>query len=581
MKQVKKLFAIVIAMVMVVATMSITAFADDPIFPDGVTADTTITITGLEENDVVNLYKIIEWKNNSTNTSAGWALLDPFAGDAACEAVLHSINASVDAPYQLTQADVKAFTHLVSGATAVATATVDSSKTFSKTIDNTTVGMYMALVKPAVAGTLYNPIIVSGDFNDKNTTNSIDSSAILGSENEVRRVVKKETTTVTKEQEDLGTASDKYDNSYNVGDTVSFTVKTTIPVFADIYFSQTTPTFTVTDVLTEGLVLQTDTVKVYEEDGTTEITALTSEVTDKTATGWKLPVPPAYIQALGAPQNIVIKYDAVLTEDSFDNVNEEINEVTVEFSNNPNDTSEKGKIKDKTRTYTFSIDGNILGESGVYTSELIKVAVDGNGDPIMQESASGATYMNALGGAIFGLFPTKDAADAYTKNGKEITDKAAGDAAGMYTNSVFNGVVTSDNDGYLEINGLEEGTYFLKELCAPDGYVKDTTVHKIVITATYDEETITENGYTYTVPKLADYTITVDDADTSTYDMTLQGSDIWISSIDPSSSLLNNTKGVELPSTGGIGTTIFYVIGAILVLGAGILLVTRRRMDLG
>ena len=40
-----------------------------------------------------------------------------------------------------------------------------------------------------------------------------------------------------------------------------------------------------------------------------------------------------------------------------------------------------------------------------------------------------------------------------------------------------------------------------------------------------------------------------------------------------------NQQGTELPSTGGIGTTIFYIIGAILVLGAGILLVTRRRMS--
>jgi LPXTG-motif cell wall-anchored protein len=42
---------------------------------------------------------------------------------------------------------------------------------------------------------------------------------------------------------------------------------------------------------------------------------------------------------------------------------------------------------------------------------------------------------------------------------------------------------------------------------------------------------------------------------------------------------IENKTGTELPSTGGIGTTIFYVIGAILVLGAGILLVTRRRMN--
>ena len=42
---------------------------------------------------------------------------------------------------------------------------------------------------------------------------------------------------------------------------------------------------------------------------------------------------------------------------------------------------------------------------------------------------------------------------------------------------------------------------------------------------------------------------------------------------------ITNTQGVELPSTGGIGTTMFYIIGAVLVIGAGILLVTRRRMN--
>ena len=40
-----------------------------------------------------------------------------------------------------------------------------------------------------------------------------------------------------------------------------------------------------------------------------------------------------------------------------------------------------------------------------------------------------------------------------------------------------------------------------------------------------------------------------------------------------------NEKGAELPSTGGIGTTIFYIVGAILVIGAGVVLVTRRRMN--
>ena len=39
-----------------------------------------------------------------------------------------------------------------------------------------------------------------------------------------------------------------------------------------------------------------------------------------------------------------------------------------------------------------------------------------------------------------------------------------------------------------------------------------------------------------------------------------------------------NTTGLELPSTGGMGTTIFYIIGGVLVAGAGVLLIVRRRM---
>jgi len=44
---------------------------------------------------------------------------------------------------------------------------------------------------------------------------------------------------------------------------------------------------------------------------------------------------------------------------------------------------------------------------------------------------------------------------------------------------------------------------------------------------------------------------------------------------------LPNTKGTELPTTGGIGTTIFYIVGSLLVLGAALLIVTRRRMNSG
>jgi len=85
--------------------------------------------------------------------------------------------------------------------------------------------------------------------------------------------------------------------------------------------------------------------------------------------------------------------------------------------------------------------------------------------------------------------------------------------------------------------GLADGTYTLEESTVPSGY-----------------------------NKAADQTITIakDDYTAANLEQTAE---------------VINLSGSELPSTGGIGTTMFYVIGAILVIGAGVVLVTRRRMS--
>lgn len=96
---------------------------------------------------------------------------------------------------------------------------------------------------------------------------------------------------------------------------------------------------------------------------------------------------------------------------------------------------------------------------------------------------------------------------------------------------------TSDENGAVTaFTGLADGTYTLIEKTVPEGYNKAA-------------------DSTFTI-KAGDYT---------------QGN------LEQTATVVNN-EGTELPSTGGIGTTIFYVIGAILVIGAGIVLVTRRRM---
>ena len=551
--------ALAIAMVMIVGTMSMAVLAETP---QGLTEDSTVTISGLYANDTVNLYKVIKWDDGTADSRAGWVLTDPFKDDAACKAVLQQINAKTDGVYSLTEADVKAFTDVINAGNASSVKTTGGTVSGGSSVTTVDPGMYIALVKPAKTDTLYNPIIVSADYNADNGTNIMGSETPLSQAQvgNATATAKKETLKVEKTQDD---PQDSTDNSVDVGDTVKFTVKTTIPTFADVYVDTV---FTVTDELSKGLVLDASSLKVYEGDGTTLITDLPNFVTSKVdgKDKWVLDLTGTKYVELDAPMPIVIKYDAVLTLDAFTSVNEETNEVKVEFSNNPDNKQDKGTVKDKTRTYTFSIDGNLLGGSGDQTSELVKVAVDGNGNPIMQSTATGATYENALKGAVFGLYTSEEDANNNTNN---------------YTNSKFTGTVTTDEDGYMQINGLDVGTYYLKEISAPAGYIKDQKVHTIEISAEYDTETVTENGYTYDLPVLKSYTIKIDNATTSTYNMKLESSAITTSDATNLPTSIQNTKGIELPSTGGMGTTLFYIIGAVLVLGAGILLVTRRRMS--
>ena len=97
-------------------------------------------------------------------------------------------------------------------------------------------------------------------------------------------------------------------------------------------------------------------------------------------------------------------------------------------------------------------------------------------------------------------------------------------------------------DGKASINGLKDGSYELYEIEAPKGY-----------NPLKDPVNITING------KDSSGTIHVDNLTVSLN--------------------IGNSKGALLPSTGGIGTTIFYVLGGILVLGAAVVLVVRRRTE--
>lgn len=113
-------------------------------------------------------------------------------------------------------------------------------------------------------------------------------------------------------------------------------------------------------------------------------------------------------------------------------------------------------------------------------------------------------------------------------------------------------------------SGIDAGVYKLVETTTPTGY---NTLEDQIFTITATHELEADN------PKLTALT----GADGAEFTMTAQksGNDFT----GELTADIENKQGAELPSTGGIGTTIFYILGAILVLGAGIVLVTRRRMS--
>lgn len=155
------------------------------------------------------------------------------------------------------------------------------------------------------------------------------------------------------------------------------------------------------------------------------------------------------------------------------------------------------------------------------------------GIPVFKHTGTGENKQ-ALAGAEFELYTDAKCTEA---NALKFTKNDAGkyryDEHGKVT-------LTSLNNGMIEIEGIKEGTYYLKETKAPKGY----NLLKDAIAITIDT-----NGK-----------ITINEGDVTQVDV-------------------QNNAGSLLPSTGGMGTTIFYIAGALLVLISGVVLIAKKRTD--
>lgn len=133
-------------------------------------------------------------------------------------------------------------------------------------------------------------------------------------------------------------------------------------------------------------------------------------------------------------------------------------------------------------------------------------------------------------------------------------------------------VMDTDNDGKLYIIGLASGlSLSVTEYKAPDGYNKLTTSE--TLSPQVLQKTLYESSGTRKYD--ADGNLLEETATSGTSVVVEKN----LSELDEVALVIKNNKGIELPSTGGMGTTIFYVLGSILVIGAAVLLVTKKRMS--
>lgn len=537
----KKIISLVLALAMVL--MAVGAFAADP-------AAKSISLSGLEAGDTVKYYKVIEW--NDTN---GWQFTSQFSSlsnDDLAEIVGHEVTDAETGAKSMVAGRITS--EMAAKIAAKATTAIGDPETltgteWSKT--NQEPGLYMVQAASS-KDTIYNPVFLAVQADGTGTALAFPLN--YADEGQA----KKSSVTIDKVAKEQGGEWKEF-LVHNVGDLIDFQITATVPVYNTTY---TNPVFKISDTMTDGLTraigeagaLGAITVKVGEN----VLDAANYEISKNTATGFEISFVKSYLTSITTAQTVVVTYQAKITDDAL-TVNEETNTAKIEFSRNPQNEDDHGTKEDKTTHYTFDIDAGVTGNENYVSSELIKVAVDQAGNPILEEKTySNTTKHHPLAGAEFKLYKS-DGTTPYTND----TIKA---------DTVF----TSSDMGLLNIKGLDEGTYVLKETKPATGFMLLTDSVTFTISATYKDVAATETCNAYKV--LDKYTVSVNGGNSSTY--TFDQGTVTINNgvAGDNSTEIKNTQGTSLPSTGGIGTTIFYIVGGLLAVGAGVVLVAKKRM---
>ena len=520
MKFSKKVLPMVLAMAMV-PTMSMTAFAaQTPTTVNGSAVDIsehTFAAYQIFEGDYSEgKLSNVKWGSGVKADESGKKGFNYGGSDDAAVIAQELTKAGADA----NDFAKVAAQNLASAATATGTGTVTLAKA----------GYYLIVDTTDIA---------EGGYDAKNLTLlkvTGDNQIITPNVKTDKPSVEKKVAENTKYSQDDG-YGDTYNDvaDYNIGDSVDFHLIGAVPDM-DNY---DTYNYEFEDTLSDGLTVPAlADIKVYLSNDK-KVDQNDSELTNDTdlennlkisISGQKISV--AFkdlkeIKSIARGKYIIVEYSAILNANAVIGLDGNENKVKLKFSNNPNGNGTGETPEDKVIVFTYELD-------------TTKIDADNK---------------KKLSGAEFKLI-NKDGKYATIENDK-VTGWVVDEKAGS--------TLVSGDDGLFKVIGLDAGDYKLKETKAPGGYNLISTPIDFIISAT------TTNGQKWDGKPgsaLTKLEITVNNettsGNTSTGIVTMN---------------VENKSGSTLPETGGIGTTIFYVVGVILMLGAGVLLVTKKRMS--
>lgn len=484
MKQVRKLASVLLALVMALA-LTATAFAE------GETG--SITINDAVVGQTYTVYQILDLESYDASANAY-----AYKATTAWSTFINS--AAIKGTY--VEVDTQGYVTWKDGAdvAAFAKAAQKYAKDNSTTITNQ--GSVTATTTTvSFTGLKLGYYLVDTTLGTLCSLDTTNPNVTMNEKNEVPTNVK------TVEEDSTGNYGEK--NDADIGQTVNFKSTITAQAGAENYVFHDTMSEGLTYTGVTGITLNGTAVDA------SNYTVVTEGLTDGCT--FEVRFTQTFCDTLKANDQIVISYTATLNENAVIAGDGNPNTSKLSYGEINETTGKPGSTTppSETKTYTWDLD-------------ILKYGND-------NES-------NVLKDAKFVLLNSDKSKVATVVNGK-ITGWADVPAAGEGGSIAWpaNTVLTTGENGTIEIDGLDADTYYLRETQAPAGYNKLANDQAVIITgATTVDGKLT---YTTVVAKI------------------------------------NNQSGAELPSTGGIGTTLFYVVGGVLVVGAAVLLVTKKRME--